>query len=136
MPLMPEDVAQRLRETPAGPLQVPRVSLNPDRRLAEQVELQQWTALLEADLNPAIESLREAIVRMSRPAELAAEGMRQFLTEGEVWLAFGIPESEHDGLFRSPLGAAEDPHDWTTPGRDQMRWAPPETDEEVPRWLA
>lgn len=39
-------------------------------------------------------------------------------------------------LVRSPLGAAEDPHGWTMPGSDQMRWTAPETDGEVPRWLA
>lgn len=128
VPLMPEDVAQRLMETPAGPVQVPRASLNPDRRLAEAIELQ-----AEEQLYRAIESLRGAVVLMSRPAELAAEGMRRFLTEGGVWQDAGF---EPIPLLRSPLGAAEDPHDWTVPGQDPMRWTPPETDMEVPRWLA
>jgi hypothetical protein len=39
-------------------------------------------------------------------------------------------------LVRSPLGAGEDPHAWTMPAGDQMHWTAPETDEEVPRWLA
>lgn len=39
-------------------------------------------------------------------------------------------------LVRSSLGVSEDPHEWTMPVGDQMHWTAPETDEEVPRWLA
>lgn len=103
-----------------------------------------------SEVESSISRLTEGFSRLAGPAQQAGDAMAEMSAAveaairlrrtGEMSVAeYGylpggfLPEPR---LVRSPLGAAEDPHEWTLPADDRMHWTPPETDGEVPRWLA
>ena len=95
------------------------------------------TEMIQAcdQIQPSIHRASEAFRQMEQANRTEDEVREEFDPGGWVGRDWnGAPTLQPP--VRSPLGAAEDPNRWTAPLADSMHWTAPETDEEVPRWLA